>query len=149
MTKMAAMPIYGKKKLQNLLQNQQADCHETWYVTLGTPANHSLFKWPWSDLDLFFGRVKFCNLCFSVGKSIKVDFSDTIAVCDLKLIELMKICEYWRSRSFLELGPRSFTYETWTCFISNHWAIFSQFVVSVRRSFIFLCVFGKGCVISL
>ena len=38
-----------------------------------------------------------------------VDFSETIATCDLKLIELMKVCEYCRSRSFL--GPRSFTYE--------------------------------------
>ena len=34
----------------------------------------------------------------------KVDFSETIAACDLKLIELMKICEYCRSRSFLDLG---------------------------------------------
>ena len=40
----------------------------------------------------------------------KVDFSETIAACDLKLIELMKICAYM-SRSFLDLGPRSFTYE--------------------------------------
>ena len=45
-----------------------------------------------------------------------VDFSETIAVCDLKvgrcrhLIELMKVCEYGRSRSFLDLGPRSFKY---------------------------------------
>ena len=36
-----------------------------------------------------------------------VDFSDTIAASDLKvgrcrkLIEFMKVCEYWRSRSFL------------------------------------------------
>ena len=46
-----------------------------------------------------------------------VDFSETIAACDLKvgrwgqLIEFMKICDYSRSRSFLDLGPRSFTYE--------------------------------------
>ena len=46
-----------------------------------------------------------------------VDFSETVAVCDLKfsryrqLIELMKICEYLRSMPFLDLGPRSFTYE--------------------------------------
>ena len=44
-------------------------------------------------------------------------FSETIAACDLKvekcsqLIELMKVCEYSRSRSFLDLGPRSFSYE--------------------------------------
>ena len=41
----------------------------------------------------------------------KVDYSETIADCDLKLIDLMKICEYLRSRSFIDLGPRSFTFE--------------------------------------
>ena len=47
----------------------------------------------------------------------KGDFSETIAACELKvgrcrqLIELMKVCEYARSRSFFDLGPRSFTYE--------------------------------------
>ena len=44
-----------------------------------------------------------------------VDFSETIAVCNLKdgrctqLIELMKVCLYSWSKSFLDLGPRSFT----------------------------------------
>ena len=71
MTKMAAMPIYGKKPFKNLLlQNWQADFHETWYIASGTPAHHSLFKWwPWVDLDLFYGKVKFGNLGFSIGKS--------------------------------------------------------------------------------
>ena len=42
-----------------------------------------------------------------------------IATCDLKvcrcrkLIEIMKVCEYGRSRSFLDLRPRPFTYENW------------------------------------
>ena len=46
-----------------------------------------------------------------------VDFSETIAASDLKLcrsrhlIEYMKICEYYRSRSFLDLGPRSCAYK--------------------------------------
>ena len=45
-----------------------------------------------------------------------VDFSEAIAASDLKvrsrhLIEYMKVCEYWRSRSFLDLGPRSCTYQ--------------------------------------
>ena len=35
MTKMAAMPIYGKT-LKNLLRNQTADDHETWYAASGT-----------------------------------------------------------------------------------------------------------------
>ena len=46
-----------------------------------------------------------------------VDFSKTIVASDLKvsgsrnLIKIMKICEYERSRSFLDLGPRSCTYK--------------------------------------
>ena len=61
---------YMVKPFKNLLlQNRQADFHETWYVASGTPAHHSLFKWwPWSDLDLFYGKVKFGNLGFSMGK---------------------------------------------------------------------------------
>ena len=41
MTKMAAMPIYGKNLL---LQNRRADFHKTWYVASGTPAHHCLYK---------------------------------------------------------------------------------------------------------
>ena len=53
-------PIW-QKSVKNLPRNPRADFHETWYVALGTQAHHSLFKWwPWFDLDLFYGRVKFC-----------------------------------------------------------------------------------------
>ena len=46
--------------------------NETWYVALETPAYHSLYKWwPLVDLDLFYGKVKVCNLGFTVGKSEK------------------------------------------------------------------------------
>ena len=46
-----------------------------------------------------------------------VYFSETIAACVLKdgicrqLIEFMKVYEYGRSRSFLDLRPRPFMYE--------------------------------------
>ena len=40
MTKMAAMPIYGKNPLKNLLQIQKP----TWYVALGMWGLPSLFK---------------------------------------------------------------------------------------------------------
>ena len=46
-----------------------------------------------------------------------VDFSETIAACDLKvsrfrqLIEFMKVYAYCKSMSFLDLGPRRFTHE--------------------------------------
>ena len=60
-----------KKPLKNLLlRNRQTDLHETWYVASGTSAHHSLFKWwPASVLDLFYGKVKFGYLGFSMGKS--------------------------------------------------------------------------------
>ena len=48
-----------------------------------------------------------------------VDFSETIEACDLKvgryrqLIDFMKVhvCEYYSSRSLLDLGPRACTYK--------------------------------------
>ena len=54
----------------------------------------------WSDLDLFYCKVKFGNLGFSMGKVKSVDFSESIAASDLKVgrcrqvIEVMKVCEY-------------------------------------------------------
>ena len=59
-----------------------------------------------------------------------VDFSETIAASDLKvsrsrlLIEFMKICEYWRSRSFFDLGPRLCSYK------NSNW-IFSETTVQI------------------
>ena len=46
-----------------------------------------------------------------------VDFSETIEASDLKvsrsrqLNDFMKVCEYSRSRPFLDRGPRSCTYK--------------------------------------
>ena len=54
-----------------------------------------------------------------------VDCSETIEVFDLKvgkyrqLIDFMKVCEYLRSRSLLDLGPRLCTYK-------NSYRIFSE-----------------------
>ena len=62
--------------------------------------------------------VKFCNSDFSIGESENSGFLETIAACDLnigrynQLDELIKVYEYSRSRSFLDLGPRSFIYQT-------------------------------------
>ena len=59
-----------------------------------------------------------------------VDFSEAITASDMKvsrsrrLIEYMKICEYGRSRSFLDLGPRSCTYK------NSYW-IFSETTVPI------------------
>ena len=54
----------------------------------------------WSDLDLFYGKVKFGNLGFLWENVKTVDFSECIAASKLKigrcrqLIEVMKVCEY-------------------------------------------------------
>ena len=54
-----------------------------------------------------------------------MDFSETIDASDLKvgrcrqLNVFMKVCEYWRSRSFLDLCPRAFTYENYDLFFSS------------------------------
>ena len=44
MTKMAAMPIYGKNLKNLLLQNQKSYDLETWHVALGTQALQRLYK---------------------------------------------------------------------------------------------------------
>ena len=55
----------------------------------------------------------------------KTNVSETTAACNLKLIDLMKICEYLRSMSFLDLdarndlGPMSFTDEDLTGFFQK------------------------------
>ena len=56
---------------------------------------------PGNDLDLFYGKVKFGNLEAFLWEKVKtVDFSETIADCDLKvgkcrqLIEFMMVYEY-------------------------------------------------------
>ena len=70
MTKMATMLIYGKNLLKNLLlQNQKTDDRETCNASSGARVLPSLLKWwPWVDLDLSYGKVKFGPLRFCIGK---------------------------------------------------------------------------------
>ena len=67
---------YTVKTLKNLLlQNQKSYDLETWRVASGIPALQTLYKWwPWVDHDLFYGKVRFGNLGFSIGKSEKIGF---------------------------------------------------------------------------
>ena len=75
LTKMAAMPIYGKNLKNLLFRNQKAYDLDTWYVASGVPVLSSLFKWwPWNDLDLFYGKVKFGFVCFCMGKGKTMKF---------------------------------------------------------------------------
>ena len=58
-------------------------------------------------LTYFTASSNLVTYAFLWEKVKTVDFSETIAACNLKvgrcrqLIEIMKLCEYWRSRSFL------------------------------------------------
>ena len=64
MTKMAAMPIYGKNLKQNLLlRNQRADDLECWYASLGAPVRPSLLK-----RLFYFTARSFGPLCLCLGK---------------------------------------------------------------------------------
>ena len=44
MTKMAAMPIYGKTLQKSSSTEPAGRFSQTWFVASGTPAHHSLFK---------------------------------------------------------------------------------------------------------
>ena len=71
MTKMDAMPIYGKNLF---LSSPEPKAHglETWCASSGARVLPSLLKlWPWIDLDLFYGKVKYSPLCFCMGKKVK------------------------------------------------------------------------------
>ena len=47
------------------LQNHRADCLETWNIVVRMLVQYDLYKlWPWVDLDLFYGMVKFGSLGF-------------------------------------------------------------------------------------
>ena len=68
---------------------------ETWQVASWTPAHHSLYKWwPWVDLDIFYCKVKFGNVFFSIGKSE----TETIATCGLRVtpLEIKALTLVWR-----------------------------------------------------
>ena len=69
MTKMAAMPTYGKNLKKSSSPELKADDLDTWYAASGARVLPNLFKlWPFVDLDLFYGKVIFGPLCFCMGK---------------------------------------------------------------------------------
>ena len=80
---------------RNFLQERQADFHETWYVQpMIVYSNVN----PLVTLTYFMARSNLVILAVLWEKVRTVDFSETIATCDLKvgrcrqLIEIMKVC---------------------------------------------------------
>ena len=61
----------SSKHFKNLLRNQWADYHETWYVALGTQANHTLFK-SWRLDGLILGQGQRWSHRLLYGKKSKL-----------------------------------------------------------------------------
>ena len=104
--------IYGKNPSKIFFSRTGERFPRNLVCSSETPAHHSLYKWwPWSDLDLFYGKVKFGNLSFSIGKNWKLLIFQNI--CSLWPETNWKNEHRWvlKSRSFLDLGPMSFTYK--------------------------------------
>ena len=86
MTKMAAMPIYGK----NLKKSSSLEPKGQWPWNLvrniGCSSTTKFVQTiTWVDLDLFYGKVKFVFYAFVWEKSKTMDFSETIVVYDVKI----------------------------------------------------------------
>ena len=104
--------IYGKKKKnKNLLSwNQKANDLETWYtassITKFVQVMPLCWLWP-----IFTARSDLVPYAFVWEKIKTMGFSETIVVCDIKvgrcsqLGEYLKLYEYQRSRSFIDLRP--------------------------------------------
>ena len=95
-------------------------------------------EWPWSVLRQ--GQILLFRLFY--GKT--VDFSETIAACDLKvgrcrqLIEIMKVCEYWKSRSILyHIFSRFFLFTSALLGQDIRWAFTGPLVLWLIGSFSF------------
>ena len=80
MTKMAAMPIYGKNLVKNLLlRNHWTNFNQTWHEALMAQALQCVYKsWPYDDLDLFYGKVNIGRECIRKGKIVKLSFKGII-----------------------------------------------------------------------
>ena len=63
------------------------------YVASGTTAHHNLFKLLlWVDLDLFFGKVKFCNSGFYKEKCDSDGFFfKLLQILTLKLVYILNL----------------------------------------------------------
>ena len=81
--------------------NQKAVDLESWYASSGARVLPSLLKWPWVDLDLFYGKSNLVPYAFVWEKGKTMDFSETIVVCDLKLATYD-----WSDKTFLLTSKR-------------------------------------------
>ena len=114
MTKMAAMPLYGKT-LKIFFSGTKTP------MTLKLGMQHWVLEYyqvcsnddPGLTLIYFTARSNLVPYAFASEKGKAMDFSETIVVYDVnvgrcsQLNDYMNLYEYQRSRSFIDLGPRS------------------------------------------
>ena len=101
MTKMAATPIYGKNPSKIFSRTDWTIFTKlgVWHRELKSIINCSNDD-PGVTLTYFTARSNLVTYAFLLEKVKTVDFSETIAACDLKvgrcrqLIKVMKVCEY-------------------------------------------------------
>ena len=88
-----------------------------------TPAHHSLYKWwSWVDLDLFYGKVKFNNKGFSIGKKWKLlllFFSDFLRPVTWNCIKLWRYVSIEGQGHFLTLTQSQLHMKLKTGFSQN------------------------------
>ena len=130
MTKLAAMPIYGK----NLKKSSSLEAKGRWpwklVCSIGYSSTTKLDQmmslgWPWPVLC----QGQIWSLVLLYGKKVKQFFSETVVVYYIKvgrcsqLNEYMKLYEYQRSRLFIDLDP------------DHSDSIFSNFFSSITADF--------------
>ena len=98
MTKMAAMPIYGKNPSKIFSGTSGPISTKLGMKHRGLlPIIVCSNDDPGLTLTYFTARSNFVTKALLFEKvRKKMDFSKTIAACGLKLIELIKICEFWK-----------------------------------------------------
>ena len=125
-----------KTSEHHLLWNQKSRCPlklvcNIVYASATKFVQMMTLGWPWPILR---GKVKFGPLCFCIGKGKNnwFFFSETIVVFDIQIREYMKLYEYQRSRSFIDLGPNHLRFIFFKLlFLNNHSAEFCQIVCGV------------------
>ena len=110
MTKMAAMPIYGKNtlKFSSLKPEGQCPSNLVYSIRVSGPTK---FIQMMIGLDLLYTKITFAPWCFYMEKCLNIRyFTETIEVCEWKVGTNSWLSEYMttyyehqRSRSFFDL----------------------------------------------
>ena len=106
-TKMAALPIYGKKPSKIFTPELVDWFPRNLVCCIGDSCPSYLFKWwSWVDLDLFYGKVKFGNIGLIYSKKWKpVDFSELLQPVTWNCIKLWRYVSIEGQGHFLTLAP--------------------------------------------